>query len=68
MPLAPPRLIQSRPNFGCQPLLRIEFPQVQSAMTRPSPASVPEEAAPAAVELESERFQISDLSLLTSQA
>jgi hypothetical protein len=55
MPLAPPRLIQSKANFGCQPLLRIELPQVQSAMTRPSPASVPEEAAAAAVELENER-------------
>ena len=55
MPLAPPRLIQSKANFGCQPLLGIEFPQVQSAMTRPSPASVPEEAAAAAVELENER-------------
>ncbi len=55
MPLAPPRLIQCRPNFGCQPLLGIEFPQVQSAMTRPSPESVPEEAAAAAVELETER-------------
>jgi hypothetical protein len=33
-------------------------------MTRPSPESVPEEAAVAAVELENERFKISDLSLL----
>jgi hypothetical protein len=55
MPLAPPRLIKSKPNFGRQPLLGIEFPQVQSAMTRPSPESVPEEAAAAAVELEDER-------------
>jgi hypothetical protein len=43
-------------NFGCQPLLGIEFPQVQSALTRPSPESVPEEAAAAAVELENERY------------
>ena len=55
MPLAPPRLIQSRANFGCRPLLGIELRQVQSAMTRPSPESVPEEAAAAAVELENER-------------
>jgi hypothetical protein len=34
----------------------IEFAQVQSALTRPSPASVPEEAAVAAVELDFERY------------
>jgi hypothetical protein len=55
MPLAPPRCDQFAQIFGCQPLLGIEFRQVQSAMTRPSPESVPEEAATAAVELENER-------------
>ncbi len=55
MPLAPPRLIQSEAIFGCRPLLGIELPHVQSALTRPSPASVPEEAAAAAVELENGR-------------
>jgi len=62
MPLAPPQLSlkcgkfrQSHVNFGCQPLLRLEFTQVQNAMTRQSPASVPEEVAAAAVELETER-------------
>jgi len=48
-------VVQSKPNFGGQPMPGIEFTQVQSAMTRPSPASVPEEAAVAAVELEHER-------------
>jgi len=43
-------------NFGCRALLGIEFAQVQSARTRPSPESVPEEAAAAAVELEFERW------------
>jgi hypothetical protein len=37
-------------------LLGIELAQVQSALTRPSPESVPEEAAAVAVELETERF------------
>jgi len=62
MPLAPPLRIlkkvkfrQSHINFGSQPSLGIEFAQVQSALTRPSPESVPEEAATAAVELDSER-------------
>jgi len=49
-------VLQSKPNFGCQPLPGIEFGQVQSALTRPSPESVPEEAATAAVELENERY------------
>jgi hypothetical protein len=37
-------------------MVGIDLGQVQSAMTGPSPASIPEEAAAAAVELENERL------------